>query len=132
MTPEPNPQYRDVVVRTIHLSAVYRALDSRGIEYEIHDLSEDPGALEQLKALGYLQAPVVITEQPENESKAFRRDLDRVLERALSHWHAPVVTVWLDSGNAFLGGARPLDVIHTAGSAPVLDALEQEISGTYA
>ena len=44
----------------VQCTATYRALDSKGIEYEVHDLSEDPTALEQVKALGYLQAPVVV------------------------------------------------------------------------
>lgn len=46
----------------VQCTATYRALDSKGIEYEIHDLSQDPAALEQVKALGYLQAPVVVTD----------------------------------------------------------------------
>lgn len=46
----------------VQCNATYRALDSKGIEYEILDLSVDAGALEQVKELGYLQAPVVITD----------------------------------------------------------------------
>ena len=46
----------------VQCTATYRALDSKGIEYEIHDLSQDADALEQVKALVYLQAPVVITD----------------------------------------------------------------------
>lgn len=46
----------------VQCNATYRALDARGITYEIRDLTEDPAALEQVKALGYLQAPVVITD----------------------------------------------------------------------
>ena len=46
----------------VQCTATYRALDSKGIEYEVLDLSADPAALEQVKALGYLQAPVVITD----------------------------------------------------------------------
>ncbi|CAI7665506.1 unnamed protein product, partial [Penicillium discolor] len=42
----------------VQCNATYRALDAKSIDYEIHDLSEDPAALEQVKALGYLQAPV--------------------------------------------------------------------------
>lgn len=38
------------------------ALDARGSTYEIRDLTTDPAALEQVKTLGYLQAPVVITD----------------------------------------------------------------------
>ena len=46
----------------VQCNATYRALDAKGIEYEVHDLSEDPTALEMVKALGYLQAPVVIAD----------------------------------------------------------------------
>ncbi|CDJ99302.1 glutaredoxin-like protein [Microbacterium sp. C448] len=46
----------------VQCTATYRALDSKGLEYEVLDLSQDPSALEQVKALGYLQAPVVITD----------------------------------------------------------------------
>lgn len=40
--------------------ATYRALDKRGIEYSVVDISTDVNALEQVRALGYLQAPVVV------------------------------------------------------------------------
>ena len=46
----------------VQCTATYRKLDSKGIEYEILDLSEDETALEKVKELGYLQAPVVVTE----------------------------------------------------------------------
>lgn len=39
-----------------------RALDKKGIEYNTLDLSEDPAALEHVKELGYLQAPVIVTD----------------------------------------------------------------------
>src|SRR6478609_203486 len=64
----------------VQCTATYRALDSKGIEYEIHDLSEDPTALEQVKALGYLQAPVVITD--EDHWSGFRPDkIDELASR---------------------------------------------------
>ncbi|MGG7465604.1 MULTISPECIES: glutaredoxin-like protein NrdH [unclassified Plantibacter] len=56
----------------VQCTATYRALDKKGIEYNILDLSVDEGALEQVKALGYLQAPVVITE--EDHWSGFRPD----------------------------------------------------------
>jgi glutaredoxin-like protein NrdH len=46
----------------VQCTATYRALDSKGIEYQVLDLSVDEGALEAVKELGYLQAPVVITD----------------------------------------------------------------------
>ena len=64
----------------VQCTATYRALDSKGIEYEVHDLSEDPAALEQVKALGYLQAPVVITD--EDHWSGFRPDkIDELASR---------------------------------------------------
>ena len=46
----------------VQCTATYRALDSKGIEYNVLDLSQDETALETVKGLGYLQAPVVVTE----------------------------------------------------------------------
>lgn len=56
----------------VQCNATYRALDSKGLEYEVNDLSKDPGALEQVKSLGYLQAPVVVTD--EDHWSGFRPD----------------------------------------------------------
>lgn len=47
----------------VQCNATYRALDRKGITYQSVDISQDPEALEQVRALGYLQAPVVVTEQ---------------------------------------------------------------------
>lgn len=46
----------------VQCTATYRALDNKGIDYTVVDVSEDPEAMERIKALGYLQAPVVITD----------------------------------------------------------------------
>jgi len=46
----------------VQCNATYRALDKKGIVYEKVDISQDPEALERVRALGYMQAPVVITE----------------------------------------------------------------------
>lgn len=56
----------------VQCSASYRALDSKGIDYQVVDMSQDAGALERVKALGYLQAPVVITD--EDHWSGFRPD----------------------------------------------------------
>ncbi|UOQ90322.1 glutaredoxin-like protein NrdH [Agromyces endophyticus] len=56
----------------VQCNATYRALDSKGIEYEVLDLSVDESALAQVKELGYLQAPVVITD--EDHWSGFRPD----------------------------------------------------------
>lgn len=63
----------------VQCTATYRALDKKGIEYEILDLSVDENALEAVKALGYLQAPVVITD--EDHWSGFRPD--KIQELAL-------------------------------------------------
>lgn len=46
----------------VQCTATYRALDKQGIEYEVFDVSVDEKALEAVKELGYLQAPVVVTD----------------------------------------------------------------------
>ncbi|MHA7295268.1 glutaredoxin-like protein NrdH [Arthrobacter sp. HLT1-21] len=47
----------------VQCNATYRALDKKGITYQSVDISQDPAALDRVRALGYMQAPVVITEQ---------------------------------------------------------------------
>lgn len=44
----------------VQCTATYRALDNAGLDYDVVDISEDAAALEQVKALGYMAAPVVI------------------------------------------------------------------------
>ncbi|MFJ4167796.1 glutaredoxin-like protein NrdH [Microbacterium sp. NPDC089698] len=66
----------------VQCNATYRALDAAGLEYEIRDVTEDAAALEHVKSLGYLQAPVVITD--EDHWSGFRPDKisELVAERA--------------------------------------------------
>ena len=45
----------------VQCDATKRALNKAGIAYALIDLTEDERALEQVKALGYAQAPVVVT-----------------------------------------------------------------------
>lgn len=59
-----------------------RALDKKGIAYQSVDISQDAEALERLKALGYLQAPVVVTEQ--DHWSGFRPDKIEELAQAVS------------------------------------------------
>ena len=42
--------------------ATRKALDAAGVDYETVDLTTDPGALDYVQSLGYLQAPVVVTD----------------------------------------------------------------------
>ena len=44
----------------VQCDATYRALDKKGIEYTVVGISADVDALERVRALGYLQAPVVV------------------------------------------------------------------------
>ncbi len=44
----------------VQCNATYRALDKAGVEYEVVDISENPEARDDVMALGYLQAPVVV------------------------------------------------------------------------
>ena len=44
----------------VQCNATYRALDKAGLSYQTVDISLDVEALEQGKALGYVQAPVVM------------------------------------------------------------------------
>ncbi|WP_026531848.1 glutaredoxin-like protein NrdH [Arthrobacter sp. H41] len=47
----------------VQCNATYRALDRKGITYQSVDISQDPAALERVRAMGYLQAPVVVTDK---------------------------------------------------------------------
>ena len=44
----------------VQCAATTRALDARGIDYSLIDLTEDADAMARVTALGYRQAPVVI------------------------------------------------------------------------
>ena len=71
-------------------------------------------------------------EVPRPDVAAKLLDLDHVLALAVQTWDAAVVMDWLTTGNGFLGGARPLDVLLQRGSAEVIDALKATLSGAYA
>ena len=58
----------------VQCNATYRALDDKGVAYDVVDMSVDPDALDKVRALGHLQAPVVITPEGEHWS-GFRPDL---------------------------------------------------------
>jgi glutaredoxin-like protein NrdH len=46
----------------VQCTATKRKLDELGVEYETIDLLTTEGALEEVKALGFQQAPIVITD----------------------------------------------------------------------
>ena len=66
----------------VQCTATYRALDNKGIEYEVHDVSTDEAALEHVKSLGYMQAPVVVTD--EDHWSGFRPDKIATLSAELA------------------------------------------------
>ena len=45
----------------VQCGATFRALDAKGLNYKTVDLSVDEAALETVKNMGYMQAPVVVT-----------------------------------------------------------------------
>ncbi len=44
----------------VQCDGTYRALDRKGLKYTVVDITQDAEALEMVRALGYLQAPVVV------------------------------------------------------------------------
>ena len=57
----------------VQCTATYRRLDAKGISYKILDVSQDEEALDKIKSLGHLQAPVVVT--VDSNWSGFRPDL---------------------------------------------------------
>lgn len=56
----------------VQCTATTRALDARGLDYRVIDLTEDAAAMEQVQGLGYRQAPVVVA--GEDHWAGFRPD----------------------------------------------------------
>lgn len=71
-------------------------------------------------------------ESPGPEAGRLLIDLDHVMARAQLLWAPAVATVWLNSPNAFLDGAKPMDVLRTRGSGDVIHALDATMSGAFA
>lgn len=46
----------------VQCNATYRALEKKGVSYRSVDITQDAEALERIKAMGYMQAPVVVTD----------------------------------------------------------------------
>jgi hypothetical protein len=51
-------------------------------------------------------------------------DLEHVFARVRLTWDGESALVWMNSGNAHLDGARPVDVLALRGPGPVLEALD--------
>ena len=63
----------------VQCNATYKALDKAGIAYEKVDISIDDEAREYVLALGYLQAPVVVTDS--EHWSGFRPDRIKALSK---------------------------------------------------
>lgn len=57
----------------VQCTATTRALEARGLDFEVVDLTEDAAAMEMVQELGYRQAPVVIA--GEDHWAGFRPDM---------------------------------------------------------
>lgn len=57
----------------VQCTATTRALDARGLDYELIDLTQDADAMEMVMSLGYRQAPVVVA--GEQHWAGFRPDM---------------------------------------------------------
>ena len=66
----------------VQCNATYRALDGKNIPYDTVDMSKDANALDRVRALGYMRAPVVFAG---NEHwSGFRPDKIEELAKALA------------------------------------------------
>ncbi|MGO1200054.1 MAG: glutaredoxin-like protein NrdH [Dermabacteraceae bacterium] len=63
----------------VQCDATKRALTKAGIDYDVVDVTEDAEGLTKIKALGYVQAPVVIT--GDGHWSGFRPDRIKALFR---------------------------------------------------
>ncbi|MDF9304760.1 glutaredoxin-like protein NrdH [Tritonibacter mobilis] len=57
----------------VQCTATTRALEAKGISFDLVDLTQDAAALEMVQGLGYRQAPVVVA--GEEHWAGFRPDL---------------------------------------------------------
>ena len=66
----------------VQCNATYRALDNKGINYQVIDVTADDAAAEYVKRLGYMQAPVVVTD--DEHWSGFRPDKIEALSQRLT------------------------------------------------
>ncbi len=57
----------------VQCTATTRALDAKGINYQVVDLTEDAAAMTKVSELGYRQAPIVVA--GEEHWAGFRPDM---------------------------------------------------------
>lgn len=65
----------------VQCDATYTALNRKGVEYAVVDITQDKEALEMIRNLGYLQAPVVMT--PDTHWSGYSPDKIAALANAL-------------------------------------------------
>jgi uncharacterized protein (DUF2384 family) len=71
-------------------------------------------------------------EAPSPDSARRLVDLDYVLSRLEQLYEPPLARRWLSAPNAFLEGARPVDVLRLEGPGRVVGAIDATIAGSYA
>jgi hypothetical protein len=59
-------------------------------------------------------------------------DLDYAIVRLHQIWVPEVAAIWLESPNAHLGGATPLQVLRDRGAGALIAAIDAEADGAYA
>lgn len=57
----------------VQCTATTRALDAKGVNYDVVDLTQDDSAMARVTELGYRQAPVVVAD--DNHWSGFRPDM---------------------------------------------------------
>jgi glutaredoxin-like protein NrdH len=65
----------------VQCTMTYKALNNAGIEFTVIDMMEDADALAKVKALGFMAAPVVVTES--DSWAGFRPDKVKSLQAQL-------------------------------------------------
>jgi hypothetical protein len=71
-------------------------------------------------------------EAPSPTSAKHLLDLDYALSRLEQLYEPETAQAWLSSPNAYLNGARPLDVLLAEGPADVIEAIDASVAGSYA
>lgn len=64
-------------------------------------------------------------------SESVGRDTEVVREALRAIWVEDLIDAWLLGRNAFLDGARPIDVLSANDLPQVMEAVHQEIQGGY-
>ncbi|MGP5710252.1 hypothetical protein ACTXPC_17795 [Brachybacterium alimentarium] len=59
-------------------------------------------------------------------------DLEFIIARASMVWDDEVIQDWLEGHNAFLGGAKPLDMVRRGRTSEVLGAISGDEAGVFA